>query len=644
MKRNDMLFKRLEKIKRRMAHVPSCPGIYQWLDKKGTVLYVGKAKNLRNRLRSYITSSSKKTASPWKNALMDHIADFSITVATSELEALILEIQRIKELKPKFNIVMKDDKNYVYLRISTQDAYPSIAIVRRMERDNATYFGPFLQKKQLEETLTLLNRLFRFRACRESITTQNAGKSTLKKECLACQIHECNGLCSGNISQENYQKRIQEVVRFFRGNTKPAIEKLTELMHEAASGKHYEKAATIRDTIERIQIDHQQIVSNTSHADTDSIAIAQSGERVLAVILHERDGKIVNDETVSLQGMGNTQAEILAQFIPQYYEAKQHIPKTIFLQEELPEHALLEILLKKTTITTPKRGKKAHLLKLAERNAEEQLTQQLAKWEAAAKQNQSALEELQTLLGLPTLPQRIEGYDISHLSGTETVGSMVVIQDGKPKNDHYRSFTIRTMKKGEIDDCKALKEVLRRRLRYVHQKKIVWKKEGTLLKKRQKNGKYMLAIDPKLEQYYADMGFRHALHTPAAFEESIKKLVKKERRTVPFLVMIFDAKKHRSDPSLSSLPDLIVIDGGKGQLNAARDMIKKQHITNNVISLAKREEEVFIPNKKHPVIFPKDSPAKFLLMRLRDEAHRFANQHRKKRLQRHWKASFEHLK
>ena len=619
---------RLVQLRKRMEHVPTSPGMYQWLDEKGTVLYVGKAKNLRSRLRSYISLRGEKTVSPWKRALVDRIADFRITICSSELEALILEIQRIKELKPRFNVLMKDDKNYVYLRISAE-RYPSIDIVRQMEKDTAAYFGPFLQKYALEETLNLLHRLFRFRACNASINTLNRGK-TLKKPCLASQIGECNGLCSGNLSQEDYNHRIEEVRTFFKGNHKTVLKKLQKMMQEAAEKKRFERAATIRNMMIHIEEHRDQIVSDTSRMDCDVIAIAQSRDRALAVVLHERGGKIVNDEVIPLQGSGESRTDLLTQFIPQFYDTRT-LPKTILLQEGIPDEILLETLLKHTKILAPERGKKSRLLQMAEKNAMEQLRQELAKWEAAAQEKRSALEELQTTLHLPSLPKRIEGYDISHLAGTETVGSMVVMLNGKSKNDHYRSFTIRTMKKGEIDDYKALQEVLTRRLRHLMHRKLTWKKEGLFLKKKRKNGSYIVAIDPKQEEHYAEMGFRHVHKVPAALEKNVPS---------SSLVMVYDAVKNKPDVSLTKVPELLVIDGGKGQLSTVKNVLQQCQLDIPIIGLAKREEEVFTPDSSHPIIFPKDSSAKFLLMRLRDEAHRFANRHREKRLQRNLKESF----
>jgi len=695
----------LPTLRRRVAKAPSDPGVYRWLDKDGTVLYVGKAKNLRNRLKSYVQKEPDLSIGPWKLALISRIADLDVTVTNSELEALILETNLIKELKPKYNVMMKDGKNYVYVRITVKDPYPSIAVVRQMQEDKAKYFGPFLSAHNLKKTLDMLHSVFRFRACKESIDRLNREKEAESKACLEYQIGRCNGLCVGDVTQEQYREAVEQVMRFLKGDRREVIERLRELMQEAAVHKKFERAAKLRDTLEYIESLEQQIVSDTSGANTDVLGVALQEGKSQVVLLRERGGKLISELSFALAGHADTASEVLSQFLPQYYSETQDIPDTIIVGEPIEETGLLEDWLstarkKQVAIHVPERGKKSKLLKMAETNAQQKVRQQLTKWEAAAGNTEDALKALQKLLELPSIPKRIEGYDISHLSGTETVGSMVVLRNGKTANDQYRSFTIRTLKEGEIDDYKALREVLTRRLRYltehVKEEEGQWKKQeitfgkarkgeqevlqklhgkdidykgilvarsndeiigtamllslkgditklealwvkpeyrgkklGQFLEKKilrtRKKGKVYLICKPDLYEYHSQIGFRHVLSPPKALEEKMKG--KKGAR----IIMVYDSQQNKPDKSLESRPDLLVIDGGKGQLGAVVEVLKEFKLEIPVLGLAKREEDVFVPKRKAPILFPKDSQAKFLLMRLRDEAHRFANRHREKR-------------
>ncbi len=713
---------RLRALRKRVAAATTEPGIYRWLDEKGDVLYVGKAKNLRNRLRSYVNPQPGADIGPWRRAFLELIADVDMTVTNSELEALILETNLIKELKPKYNVLMKDDKNYLFVRVAVTDAWPRVELVRRMNDDKARYFGPYLSSEEARETLELLHEALGYRACRQSLDLLNANRDplTVMRPCLDHQIGRCCGTCAGAITREEYGERIARLMEYLRGDRSHVRAILEQHMKTAAAERKFEMAARLRNHLQRLEGKREeQIATDTTGEDGDIVGVAMLSGRVHVVVLHRREGRLIGESHFALMGQADSAGDVLEQFLPQFYDDAQDIPGTVTVSENPGDRAVLEEWLTtkrggRVHLAVPERGKKSHLLQLAEKNALEKARQHEAKWESEQDNIKRALEGLQERLKLDGLPQRIEGYDISHLDGTETVGSMVVIRGGKPANDHYRSFTIRSIKRGDIDDYRALKEVLRRRLRHICEdlpeeerrwkdrgvtfgkarkaekdtletldaeaaagKKgittaeyLVARQEGRIvgfgrmtdlggqamelrrlwtdeeyaqgplgrfiarkLQRSVKKGKMYAIIEPAFELTYADIGFRYVIKPPKALQPSLKAFARSHDGE-PVAVM-YEASQNKVDPSLSSRPDLLVIDGGKGQLNAVLEVLKDCGLTLPVIGLAKREEEVFVPDNPVPIPFPDDSPAKFLLMRLRDEAHRFANRHREKRGLRH---------
>jgi len=716
----------LTQLRRRIAKAPEGPGIYRWKNAEGTVLYVGKAKNLRSRLKSYVNKGAEKGLGPWKLSLLNQIADVDMTVVNSELEALVLETNLIKELRPKYNVLMKDGKNYVYVEVRVQDPFPGVDVVRQMQDPKARYFGPFVSAFDTRKSLDMLNELFAWRACRQSVDALNRAKGDSEavygtgklRPCLDYQIGQCCGTCAGAMSHEEYRSRIDRVIDFFKGNYKPVIDRAYERMLEAAAQKRFEKASQLRDLLKIVEgMQERQIVSDTSGENVDVIGLALLSGKVQVVIMNKREGKLIGEQQFNLMGSAESIAEVLDQFLPQYYESVIDLPESVIIGEDFAAREAFEEFLtqrrgKKVRVIVPERGGKSRLLELAEQNAEAKAKQAEATWEADQRNTERALEELMQVLELTEIPKRIEGYDISHTGGTETVGSMVVMCDGKPRNDHYRSFTIHSMQRGAVDDYRALKEVLTRRLRHAagginveeekwneggvefgrarkeeasviaatlerrgeaavaeglhkeflvarHEQDIVafvrlrehegavlevqslWIAEGQsdrlgsfiirLLLKSVKKGKVYLCINPALEQQYASVGFRHVLKSPKVFADHCAKHAKDHPEDGERMVMVYEAQQHKPDVSLSAMPDLIVMDGGKGQLGVGVEVIKEFNLKIPVIGLAKREEEVFVPGKPVSVLFQQDSPAKFLLMRLRDEAHRFANRHRSKR-------------
>ncbi len=709
---------RLAILRRRVAKVPGEPGVYRWLGKDRSVLYVGKAKNLKNRMMSYVQEGPKRSA--WNEIMVRQIEDFEVSVVRSELEAFILEANLIKELKPKYNIMLKDDKGYVYVRISMHEPYPRVEIVRRIGDDAAKYFGPFTSGvKNTEYALQMLDAILHFRVCTHSLDLLNQGKTLPGTPCLDQQIGRCAGLCIGTLSNEEYRSRIAEVERFFRGNFSSMKQRTEEAMKDAAKNQKFERAAKLRDVLRFIEgLESKQVISDTSGEDADIFGIALLQGKTHVVLLKQRDGKIIDQVSFALKGGAENASEALEQFLPQYYSNTRDIPSSIILGESLLEASSLTVWLKElrgtnVTILIPERGKKSKLLLMAERNALEKVEQQFAAWEAEHKKVEGALSELATLLNLAEPPRRIEGYDISHLGGTATVGSMVVMVNGKPKREHYRSFNMQTVKEGVVDDYKSLAETLRRRLRYLsygQEKNVLLTEQGIAIGKAKKSdeaailqvlqaaslstndvsyknffvarnnekiiacarlfqypdavtelkslwvdepsrgsrlghilirtmlktvkkGKVYVTNHPDLEQYYAELGFRHVATPPETIQKSLALWhAEHPQEQSKRMTMVYIVKDHAPDESFLSPPDLLLIDGGKGQLGAVVDVLKEFQLNIPVAGLAKREEEIFLPGNPVSLAVPEGSEARFLLQRLRDEAHRFANDRRERRL------------
>ncbi|MBT3835281.1 excinuclease ABC subunit UvrC [Candidatus Peribacteria bacterium] len=719
----------IKNLRARISRAPKKPGIYRWLNSSDNILYVGKAKDLRARMKSYVQKNPDKSLGPWKLALLKHIEDVDWTVTDNELEALILETNLIKEHHPKYNVLMKDDKNYVYVMI-TRDEFPHIEIVRNMQEikkgaKEAVYFGPFTSLTRIKQALELLDEIFGYRACKRSVEQLNKDSNVKCKQCTESQIGKCNGLCMGKVSKNEYFERIEEVKRFFRGNHEHMIKKLKEMIETAAKNMKFERAARCRDTLEFIKsLSEQQIVSGTSGEDTDIFGVAIQADKAQIVLLQERNGRIINELSFSVKGTADSSFEVLSQFLPQYYRESPTIPNTIIVSKDFEETSLFEKWInkelssdKKISIKIPERGKKSKLLKMAEENAKEKAAKELASWESAAHKIETALNELKDALKLKEKPKRIECYDISHMGGTETVGSMVVFVNGKSKNDQYRSFTIKTMKDGEIDDYKAIQEVFTRRLRHlakgIKEEETAWAKNkisfskakkdeienikefmeqeeehlspedlnhedfivgkigdkiisfGRLLKhspneieiksawvhpshrnkglgtfmvrkllqkaNKMKFKKVYIRIFVEMEEFYSSMGFVRVKTLPPVIGKKVAE-IRKNHPDINGTTMVYIFSENKEDSSLGTKPDLIVIDGGKGQLGVGVKALKAAKLKIPIISLAKREEEVFVPRVAKPIQFPKDSESLFILMRLRDEAHRFANRHREKKM------------
>lgn len=754
----------LASLQKRIAKAPQDAGVYRWKDEEGTILYVGKAKNLRNRLKQYVTGPASAHG-PWKQSFLRKVADFEFTVTSSELEALILETNMIKEHRPKYNVLMKDDKNYVYARVTVQDAYPRVESVRRMDlKDGSLYFGPILSSSDLWNTLDTLRTVFPFRTCKMNIehlsgqemkderrgmkseevhhssliSHHSSGTKTIPIDvtcthkdrptpCLDHHIGKCGAPCVGLISPEDYKRDVIDgVIRFLKGDYDSVKAILTERMKKAASEKKFELAGKLRDqmtTMDRLQ--GKQIISDTSGEDADVVAIAIKSGHAHVCVLRRRDGRIIGDEEVALTGVAEEPEQTLSEFLPQFY-ADRDIPPHIILSHEPPDMELLSEWLSqkrgtKVHFLFPERGTKSKLLQMAEKNALEKARTSELKWEAEERNTKGAIRELAEKI-LPhferaengdasakqTSLHRIECYDISHLGGNETVASMTVAIEGKLESGHYRSFNMRTVKEGDVDDYRSLREALTRRLRrladdlpeeekrwnakgvtfckalkkdaeliasivadslgdrgsdgfedsvfwlarkeneiiacarfYEYPGKILtvrslWvspdhrgEKLGLMLLRRMlktvKKGKVYLHCKESLQEYYGEIGFRYVIKPPKPLQEKMDAFHKSHPEAEPTGIFLWESLQNKIDPSFSARPDLLVIDGGKGQLSTVVEVLKEFQLDIPVIGLAKREEEIFVPDRSGPIPFDKDSPGRFLLMRLRDEAHRFAN-------------------
>lgn len=692
-------------LKSIIAHVPHAPGVYRFLDGAGEVLYVGKAIDLRKRVSSYFRDA--KDASLRLKKLVEKTADIQYTVAASELEALILETNLIKSFRPRYNILMKDDKNYVYLKITVQEPLPRIVLTRRVEHDGAIYFGPKTSMSDLRRILDVLKKIFPYRHCPLFIQ--------FKESSIDVEDHRkrCFGACVADADPNEYRHAIDQIAAFFKGKTEDLEASLKSQMESAVKEKRFEQAATLRDRLAAVrEITETQRVSAPDHASRDVLGIAIEGGSAFVTLLIFREGKLIDQQGFVLSGVdvesGSTAdpGHVLSAFLEQYYERATDFPHEILLPHVLDHAELLESWLHSTTnrrihLLTPERGKNRELLELAASNAASFAKQSQVKWLLHSGQDPSqALAELQALLGLPRLPRRIEGYDISHLGGTDTVGSMVVFEGGLPKTNDYRHFKLRTVQE-KIDDYQAMGEVMTRRLKYLQKRPANFRKPKKkelpglmkILKKekldaedldvhsmlvvevkkkiiamgrlktlatggdekgkavselaslwvdpkhrgeglgqqlvrwllaKQKKGKVYAIPHSDLVDWYGALGF-YVISTeiPSALAQKLKRCTAVFKLKNP-VVMVYRFMKEGVDFSFSKKPDLIVVDGGRGQLNVALDALKLASLGVPMIGLAKQEEDVYQPNRAEPLRLPRETPALQLLMRLRDEAHRFA--------------------
>ena len=559
---------RSEKIQQKLATLPAIPGVYIMHNVREQVIYVGKAINLANRVRSYFHASAQEDAKTRR--LVAEIADLEWIITESEVEALILEANLIKKHRPRFNVRLKDDKRYPYLKV-TNDEFPKVLITRRMRRDDGRYFGPYTSSSALRETLDLLRRLFPYRTCDREIT----GKD--RRACLYHDLKLCSGPCIGAVDHAQYMATIEQLVRFMGGETEVVIADLKRQVQEAAESLQFERAAQLRDRYQALQqVMERQRVITTAATNQDVIALARDNGNVCVEVFFVRNGKLLGREFFMMEGgNGEDEQSIVAAFLQQFYTEAAMVPPEILLPAQVAEAAVLESWLRTKRgdvvyLTVPhEAGPERDLLDLATTNAAETLRTLKAQWELDKHRSEQALTDLQTSLGLPVPPVRVECYDISTTQGIEVVGSMVVFEHGVAKKSDYRRFKIKTVE-GQ-DDFASMREVLTRRFDR-------WR--------RMESG---------------------------------------------------ELKGTRGSQAWAKLPDLVVVDGGKGQLGMAVEVLKAFDLQEKVpvVGLAKREEEIFKPGRTTSIRFDPAAPAILLLRRIRDEAHRFAiTYHRQRRTKR----------
>jgi len=548
-----------EKITSILATLPDKPGCYLMKDADGTIIYVGKAINLKNRVRSYFQQSSDHTYKT--RQMVRKIRDIEWIVVASELEALILEMNLIKLHRPFYNVRLKDDKRYPYIKVHWADPFPKLSVTRNMVNDGSRYFGPYTSVWAVHQTLDILRKIFPYLTCAREIT----GKD--ERACLYYDIKLCSAPCIGAVNQEEYRQMIDDLCRFLEGRTDPIMTRLKEAMAQASESLNYEKAAIYRDQIEAIErvVERQKIISDERN-DSDVIAMARSKGEACVQVFFIRSGKLIGREYFILEGTeAEENSEILEEFVKQYYSQAAYVPNKVMLPQEIEEARIIKEWLntrrggEKVQLTIPKRGQGKELIEMAAENARETLKSLEIRWKADKDRQHQALAEIQSVLGMQEVPNRIECYDISNTQGTASVGSMVVFEQGVPAKKNYRRFNIRSVSKP--DDFASMREVLKRRFtRYI-----------TEQQEKEKPG------------YKPDLAF-------------------------------------------SLLPDLLIVDGGKGQLRQAIETIEEFDLQGQftVVGLAKQEEELFLPGKSDSVRLDDHSQGFYLIQRIRDEAHRFA--------------------
>lgn len=521
--------------KQKLSRIPPKPGVYLFKDKSGKILYIGKAANLKSRVNSYFQKSASLESA--KEIMVTKVEDLEYIVVDSEIEALLLETNLIKKHKPSYNVDLKDDKYFIYLKITLAEDFPRVLKVRRIAKDKNRYFGPYTSAVAVKETLRLVKKIFPYKIC----------NNPPEKPCLGYHIGRCLGHLTDTNTKKDYQQIIQGLIQFLEGKNKNLLADLKNQMKEAAKRRKYEKAARLRDQIRSIEIlmERQKVVSSKLE-DQDIISLVRDHKLAAINLFQIREGKLIHQKQFLLQNIKLfSNIELIESFLNQYYTHVSLFPKEIILPEKIDNTDVLKKFTK-AKFSFPQKGKKHKLIELGEKNAQEFLRQRQLKEEDKNKRGELAIKELARKLGLKKNLQRIEAYDISNIQGTNAVGSMVVFTAGLPEKSQYRKFKINTVK--SANDPAMMAEIIGRRF---------------------------------------------------------KKNKTREKGRWP-------------------LPDLIILDGGKGQLSVVKVVLRDFKISKPLIALAKREEEIFVPGKKDALPLPPDSLSLKLLKQIRDEAHRFA--------------------
>ena len=541
-------------IQEELKKLPGKPGVYLMHDEKDAIIYVGKAISLKNRVRQYFQSSRNKGAKI--EQMVTHISRFEYIVTDSELEALVLECNLIKEHRPKYNTMLMDDKTYPFIKVTVNEPFPRVMMARRMKKDKAKYFGPYTSAGAVKDTIELIRKLYHIRSCNRSLP-KDIGK---ERPCLNYHIHQCYAPCQGYISREEYRKSIDEVVRFLNGNYDPILKELEEKMLDASENLEFEKAIEYRELLASVQkIAQKQKITDTAGDDRDIIAMASEGEDAVVQVFFIRGGRLIGRDHFYLKIAENdTKSEILSSFIKQFYAGTPYIPAELMLPEEIEDQEIIEEWLAtrrehKVRLRIPKKGTKEKLVELAQKNAQMVLKNDKERLKREEGRTIGAVKELEKILGLTGII-RMEAYDISNTNGFDSVGSMVVYEHGKPKRNDYRKFKIKSVQ--GPDDYASMNEVLTRR-------------------------------------------FEHGL-------------------------------RERQDESetggFQAFPDLIMMDGGRGQVNIALEVLEKLNLHIPVCGMVKddnhRTRGLYFNNVELPI--DRNSECFRLITRIQDEAHRFA--------------------
>ena len=547
----------------KISQLPESPGVYQ-MKKGGEVIYVGKAVNLKNRVRQYFHSSRDHT--PKVRAMVSNIEDFDIILCDTELEALILECNLIKKYRPYYNILLKDDKQYPYIRIDLKQDYPRVELVRRIEKDGAKNFGPYIGATVVRDVLEVLHNSFPLRTCKHEFSFGH-GVGGRHRPCIRHQMGLCLAPCTGNVMPGQYRQMLDEIIAFLNGRHEDVVEHLRRKMEEASKNWEFEKAAMYRDRVTAMeQVLQKQKAIAVAGGDQDVIAVASDGVDAIVEVIFMRGGKILGNDHFIMQRAEAQQEESLAMFLLQYYDNAPSIPREILLGEECKDLEVMEKLLSekkgsRVHIAVPKRGEKVRLVEMARKNAEDIAQKRREQFVRQKARTVGACKELADALGLDFTPRRIEGYDISNTQGTLSVASMVVAIDGQPARSQYRHYRIKTVV--GANDFASMAEVISRRFTRGERERLEAQKKGVL---------------------------------PDGFAD---------------------------------LPDLVLIDGGPEQLRFAQDAIHAVPMEKYpaMFGLAKRLEEIYLPGRDDPIRLDEHSEALRLIQRIRDEAHRFAITH-----------------
>lgn len=607
----------------RLKNVPHAPGVYIWKDSAGHILYVGKSKSLRDRMRSYF--GAPRGLSSKTRRLVSQIAEFDIVLTASELEALLLEMNLIKEHRPKYNVLLKDDKSYPYIKVTLQEPWPRIFTTRRVLDDNARYYGPYSNAGAVRRTLKELNRLFAFRPPFDCKDEKFNRHRRMGKPCMYYDIKRCLGPCVPElIAQSEYRATIEAVCRFLEGKTDQIVRDLKRRMEQAAGNLEFERAAYLRDQIRDIEtISERQKVLRTVDTDQDVIALARENGSAVVQVFYIRGGKLIGAEPFALQ---NTEDEddqkLLSSFVTQFYESAAQVPPHLLLAEHVEEPMIIEQWLsqkaggQRVEIHVPRRGEKKHLVEMAAKNARQKLDEMRLQWLNTEQRAVAGLSEIRDLLGLPGLPALIECYDISNTQGTNSVGAMVVFEHGEPKKSRYRKFRIKSV--DGANDVASMQEVLRRRFK----------------RAAEANGEV-------LSSEFSVMSSSTPAPNSDAFDAQQREVddeaaAQDDEKTIQNSGLSQDEgaklKTQDSDETWAEMPDLLLIDGGIGQLNAAVAVLRELRFDHipivGVVKGPKRDRfDLLLPGASELIVLKRDSQALRLIQTIDEETDRFAKQY-----------------